>query len=56
MLLCIASGVDWKDTPSVTSVTIAISVLKGLVERDADGQLALSGEGRAAVGALFKGR
>jgi hypothetical protein len=56
LLLCIASGVDWKDTPSVTSVTIAISVLKGLVERDADGQLALSGEGRAAVGALFKGR
>jgi hypothetical protein len=36
-------------------VTVAIAVLKGLVKRDADGQLTLSGEGRAAVGALFKG-
>jgi hypothetical protein len=55
LLLCIASGVDWEDTPSVTSVTVAISVLKGLVERDADGRLTLSGEGRAAVAVLFKG-
>jgi hypothetical protein len=45
LLLCIASGVDWEDTPNVTSVTVAISVLKGLVERDTDGRLTLSGEG-----------
>jgi hypothetical protein len=57
LLLCIASGVDWEATPNVTkfSVTVAISVLKGLVEREADGRLTLSDEGRAAVGALFKG-
>ena len=55
LLLCIASGVDWEDAPNVTSVTVAISVLKGLVEREADGRLTLSDEGRAAVGALFKG-
>jgi hypothetical protein len=36
-------------------VTVAVSVLKGLVERDAVGRLTLSGEGRAAVGMLFKG-
>jgi hypothetical protein len=55
LLLCIASGVDWKGTPDVASVTVAVSVLKGLVERDAVGPLTLSGEGRAAVGMLFKG-
>jgi hypothetical protein len=55
LLLCIASGVDWEKDPSVTGATVAASVLKGLVERDALGRLTLSGEGRAAVGVLFKG-
>jgi hypothetical protein len=55
LLFCIASGVDWEKNASVTRATVAISVLKGLVERDALGRLTLSGEGRAAVGVLFKG-
>ena len=55
LLFCIASGIDWEKNPSVTRATVAASVLKGLVERDALGRLTLSGEGRAAVGVLFKG-
>jgi len=55
LLFCIASGVDWEQNPSVTRATVAVAVLKGLVERDARGWLTLSGEGRAAVGVLFKG-
>jgi hypothetical protein len=55
LLFCIASDIDWEKNPSVTRATVAGSVLKGLVERDALGRLTLSGEGRAAVGVLFKG-
>jgi hypothetical protein len=55
LLFCIDSGVDWEKDPRVTRATVAASLLKGLVERDALGRLTLSGEGRAAVGVLFKG-
>jgi hypothetical protein len=39
LLLCIASGVDWEDAPNVTSVTVAVSVLKGLVDPEQLGRL-----------------
>jgi hypothetical protein len=50
----LASGVDWQKNADVTSATVAATALKGLVERDAGGQLTLSGEGRATVEVLFK--
>jgi hypothetical protein len=55
LLFCIASGTDWQNNADVTRATIAATLLKGLVERDAAGQLTLSGEGRAAVGILLEG-
>ena len=54
LLLCIASGTDWQTASRVTAATVAAMVLRGLVERDAAGQLSLSGEGRAAVEVLLK--
>jgi hypothetical protein len=55
LLFSIACGVDWNYNPSITRAAVDATVLKGLVERDATGQLTLSGEGRAAVRVLFKG-
>jgi hypothetical protein len=54
LLFCLASGVDWQKNADVTSATVAATALKGLVERDAGGQLTLSGEGRATVEVLLK--
>jgi hypothetical protein len=54
LLFCLASGVDWQKNADVTSATVAATALKGLVERDAGGQLTLSGEGLATVEVLFK--
>jgi hypothetical protein len=35
---------------------VIVMLVKALVERDAAGQLSLTGEGRAALAALMKGR
>jgi hypothetical protein len=53
LLFCIASGTDWQKA-GVTGETVTVMVVKGLIERDAAGSLSLTGEGRAALGALLK--
>jgi hypothetical protein len=55
LLFCIASGTDWQNNADVTRATVAATMLKGLVERNASGQLTLSGEGNSTVGVLLKG-
>jgi hypothetical protein len=56
LLFCIDSGTDWQKASGVTAATVTAMVLKDLVERDAVGRLALTGEGRATVAALFADR
>jgi hypothetical protein len=56
LLFCIDLGADWQKASSITAATVAAMVLKDLVERDAAGRLALTGEGRATVAALFADR
>jgi hypothetical protein len=55
LLFCIDSGADWQKASSVAGATVAAMVLRGLVERNAAGQLSLSGERRATVEVLLKG-
>ena len=55
LLFSIACGVDWNYNPSITRATVIATVLRGLVERDATGQRALSRKGCTAVRVLFKG-
>jgi hypothetical protein len=55
LLFCIASDTDWQKA-TVTGETVTVMVVKGLVERDAAGQLSLTGEGRAVLAALLKDR
>jgi hypothetical protein len=52
LLFCVGSGTDWKRA-GVTGETITTLVVRGLVERDARGHLALTDEGRAALRALL---
>ena len=56
LLFCIDSGTDWQKASSVNAATVAAMVLRDLVERDAVGRLALTGEGRATVAALIADR
>jgi hypothetical protein len=55
LLFCVASGTDWQRA-GVTGETVTLVVVKGLVDRDAAGALALTEQGRAALDALLKDR
>jgi hypothetical protein len=50
-LFCIASKIDWKKV-GITPATVLAMVVRGLLERDPDGQLHFSEEGRAVFKAL----
>jgi hypothetical protein len=52
LLFCAASGTDWVHA-GVTGETVTAMVVKGLIERDAGGALALTDRGRAVLRALL---
>jgi hypothetical protein len=52
LLFCAASGTDWLHA-GVTGETVTAVVVKGLVERDAAGALALTDRGRAVLRAML---
>src|SRR5215467_2823769 len=54
LLFCVASGTDWQRA-GVTGETVTAMVVRGLVVRDAQGRLALTDAGRAALRALLPG-
>jgi hypothetical protein len=53
LLFCIASGTD-RFKAGITDAVVTSVVVKGLVDRDAGGTLALMDGGRAALAALLK--
>jgi hypothetical protein len=40
LLFCVASGTEW-EWASVTGATVTVLVVRGLIERDAEGRLVL---------------
>jgi hypothetical protein len=46
LLFCVASGTDWQKA-GVTGATITAMVVKGLIDRDAAGRIALTKQGRS---------
>jgi hypothetical protein len=48
LLLCVASGIDFRHAKIADRVATEV-VVKGLIERDAAGALALTDRGRAAL-------
>jgi hypothetical protein len=52
LLFCAASGTDWLHA-GVAGETVTAMVVKGLVERDAAGVLALTDRGRAVLRAML---
>jgi hypothetical protein len=55
LLFCVASDTDWQKA-GITGATITAMVVKGLIDRDAAGRIALTEQGRAALAALLKDR
>jgi hypothetical protein len=53
LLFCLASETDWFKA-GVTPTTTKKMVVKGLIERDDAGRLALTDEGRAVLAALLR--
>jgi hypothetical protein len=51
LLFCIASKTDWKKV-GITPTTVMAMLVRGLLERDPNGQLHFSEEGRAVFKAL----
>jgi hypothetical protein len=52
LLFCIASKTDWKKV-GITPATVLAMVVRGLIQRDTDGQMIhFSDEGRAVFKAL----
>jgi hypothetical protein len=52
LLFCVASGTEW-ERADVTKATIAMLVVRCLIERDAGARLVLTKKGRAALDALI---
>jgi hypothetical protein len=52
LLFCAASGTEWVHA-GVTGETVTAMVVKGLIERDAGGALALTDRGRAVLRAML---
>jgi hypothetical protein len=52
LLFCIASKTDWEHA-GITGATVTAMVIRGLIERDAAGELALTKQGRAVLAALL---
>jgi hypothetical protein len=52
LLLCVASGIDFKHAKIAEKVVTEV-VVKGLIERDTGGHLALTDRGRAVLRAML---
>jgi hypothetical protein len=52
LLLCVASAIDFRHAKIAEQVVTEV-VVKGLIERDADGALALTDRGRAVLRAML---
>jgi hypothetical protein len=52
LLFCVASNTDWKHT-AIPGEIVTTMVVKGLIERDAVCDLALSDRGRAVLRAML---
>jgi hypothetical protein len=54
LLFCVASGTEWESPPAgVTGATVTVLVVRGLIERDADGRLVLTKQGRGVLDAMI---
>jgi hypothetical protein len=52
LLFCVASTTDWKHT-AIPGEIVTTMVVKGMIERDAGGALALTDRGRAVLRAML---
>ena len=52
LLFCVASGTEW-ERAGVTGATVTVLVVRGLIERDAEGRLVLRKQGRAVLDAMI---
>ena len=52
LLFCIASKTEW-ERAGITGATVTAMMIKGLIERDAAGELTLTKQGRAVLAALL---
>jgi hypothetical protein len=52
LLFCVASGTDWEHA-DITIEIVTTAIIKGLIERDAAGRLALTDAGRAVLRMLM---
>jgi hypothetical protein len=53
LLFCVASDTDWQKA-GISSETVTLMVVKGLVERDAEVRLTLSDQGREVLAGLLR--
>jgi len=54
LLFCVASRTEW-ESAGVTGATVAVLVVRGLIERGAGGRLVLTKQGRAVLDAMIAG-
>jgi hypothetical protein len=52
LLFCIASKTKW-ERAGITGATVTAMVIRGLIERDAAGEITLTKQGRAVLAALL---
>ena len=52
LLFCAASGTDWQHA-GIPAETVTAMIVKGLIERNAAGHLALTDRGRAVLRAML---
>jgi hypothetical protein len=52
LLFCIASRTEW-ERAGITGATVTVAVIRGLIQRDPAGELALTKQGRAVLAALM---
>jgi hypothetical protein len=52
LLFCVASATEW-ERAGVTGATVTAMVVRGLIERDSGGRLALTKQGRAVLATLL---
>ena len=52
LLFCVASRTGW-ERAGITRATVTTTVVRGLIERDVAGRLAITKQGRAVLAALL---
>jgi len=52
LLFCVTSKTEW-ERAGITGATVTAMVVKGLIQRDAAGELTLTKQGHAALAALL---